>query len=289
MQHPGTRGDISEMSDHMSMLAIVASDDVERLTFAERQYGSSWKKRGGVGAYMMLARKWDRIEQALAPDPDDPGLAAGMARQEFAVPAWDVLEALRVDQRQEGLLDDIRDLRRYLMLVEAEHRAWMATQHAIREGIEVPVTIPEKELVPLYDGGMENRTARIAEDSETEAMRRHMESHGVFQHRPVVERLPLLVLGADQRRNTTISKSGTGNQFGYNEMVELGLITDGGRSPLMLDAGDYDKMLGVQINHGRLLGIPYQSIYERNNRTGMFVMRELYADEYGERIARAEH
>ena len=36
--------------------------DITGLLKAERSYGDSWKKRGGVGAFMMLARKWDRLE-----------------------------------------------------------------------------------------------------------------------------------------------------------------------------------------------------------------------------------
>ena len=69
---------------------------------SEQDYGDSWKKRGGIGAFMMLARKWDRIENQV----NDSN--------------YDIFLALEEDGRQEGLIDDIRDLRRYLLLVEAE-------------------------------------------------------------------------------------------------------------------------------------------------------------------------
>ena len=36
--------------------------DVDALEKAEESYGNSWRQRGGVGAFMMLARKWDRID-----------------------------------------------------------------------------------------------------------------------------------------------------------------------------------------------------------------------------------
>ena len=39
----------------------VAGEDVVNLDMAEQSYGDSWKQRGGVGAFMMLARKWDRL------------------------------------------------------------------------------------------------------------------------------------------------------------------------------------------------------------------------------------
>ena len=42
-------------------LQTIADSDVVALQEAEKSYGDSWRKRGGVGAFMMLARKWDRI------------------------------------------------------------------------------------------------------------------------------------------------------------------------------------------------------------------------------------
>lgn len=81
---------------------ILANEDVTGLHDAEKSYGDSWKKRGGIGAFMMLARKWDRIENQVTDSN------------------YDIFLALEEDGRQEGLIDDIRDLRRYLLLVEAE-------------------------------------------------------------------------------------------------------------------------------------------------------------------------
>jgi hypothetical protein len=89
----------SEMIEHVR---TVAHTDVEKLHIAEQSYGDSWKQRGGVGAFMMLARKWDRLEKQVAEHH------------------YDVFSAATKDNRPEGIIDDIRDLRRYLMLVEAE-------------------------------------------------------------------------------------------------------------------------------------------------------------------------
>ena len=80
----------------------VAQNDLEALKRAETSYGDSWKRRGGVGAYMMLARKFDRIEHQAEKH------------------GWDIFEAGEVYAGEAGLLDDIRDLRRYLILVENE-------------------------------------------------------------------------------------------------------------------------------------------------------------------------
>ena len=68
----------------------------------DADYGGSWQKRGGAAAYAMLVRKWDRLEIAVAKHNGD------------------IFAALEADQRPEGLIDDIRDLRNYLSLVEAK-------------------------------------------------------------------------------------------------------------------------------------------------------------------------
>lgn len=81
-------------------IMCIVDKDVERLLEARKSYGESWCKRGGIGAFMMLARKWDRIEN------------------QTQKCGWDVFKATESFPGKEGLLDDIRDLRAYLILVE---------------------------------------------------------------------------------------------------------------------------------------------------------------------------
>jgi hypothetical protein len=107
---------------YTNYLSEISRSDVEVVVDKDLQYGSSWKRRGGVGAYMMLARKMDRIETALTPHPDDETRANGSTEFHRVAP-WDIFGAIEADHRDEGILDDIRDLRRYLLLVEAEMRA----------------------------------------------------------------------------------------------------------------------------------------------------------------------
>ena len=83
-------------------MRVIAQTDVDKLQEAEKSYGTSWRQRGGVGAFMMLARKWDRIENQVKKH------------------SYDIFESFTADSRTEGILDDIQDLRRYLLLVE-EH------------------------------------------------------------------------------------------------------------------------------------------------------------------------
>ena len=78
----------------------LAQQDILSLIESEKSYGDSWKRRGGTGAFMMLARKFDRIEQ------------------QAESCNYDIFEAGRRYDGENGLLDDIGDLRRYLFLVE---------------------------------------------------------------------------------------------------------------------------------------------------------------------------
>tara|TARA_R100001460_G_scaffold25707_3_gene51765 strand:+ start:2019 stop:2405 length:387 start_codon:yes stop_codon:yes gene_type:complete len=91
-----------EQSPIIKQVGKLTVIDHVKLEEAEQSYGDSWKQRGGVGAFMMLARKWDRLEKQVTEQ------------------GYDIFQAITYDDREEGVLDDIRDLRRYLFLVEAE-------------------------------------------------------------------------------------------------------------------------------------------------------------------------
>ena len=98
--------------DHMNYLEEVQRDDLKQLISKEAGYKGSWKKRGGIGAFMMLARKWDRVEI--------------MAKEA----GYDIFALMRADHSgNDGtLLAEIRDLRTYLVLVEAELCAQLAQE-----------------------------------------------------------------------------------------------------------------------------------------------------------------
>jgi len=89
------------MAADFDKIKELTEEDIEALKKAEVSYGDSWRKRGGVGAFMMLARKWDRIENQTNKQ------------------GYDLFAAIFADTTDAGILDDIRDLRRYLLLVES--------------------------------------------------------------------------------------------------------------------------------------------------------------------------
>lgn len=102
------------MSDmrHMDYLAAVADEDIRELRRKEDTYQGSWKRRGGIGAFMMMARKWDRIEGILSMDHTNPK----------QVGQYDVFAHIKADPlgADGTVLAEVRDLRRYLLLIEAE-------------------------------------------------------------------------------------------------------------------------------------------------------------------------
>jgi len=88
--------------------ALVASD-VARLLAGKQKYGDSWRKRGGREAFFNVTRKIDRLERAC----------------EQAKVDCDLFLAIRANPAsdgdlggKDGLLDDLRELRHYLLLTE---------------------------------------------------------------------------------------------------------------------------------------------------------------------------
>lgn len=91
---------MSTVNPDILKLSSMAMKDLQELTERDKTYGSSWKKRGGIGAFMMLARKADRI-MAMSQGSND------LVRLWMFNPG--------------DVRDDFIDLRRYLILVEGEY------------------------------------------------------------------------------------------------------------------------------------------------------------------------
>ena len=86
-------------------LRALLERDLKSLMQKERDYGRSWMRRGGIGAYMVSVRKFDRIEKAIEREGEGQ---------------YDIFARIKQDSREEGILDDIRDYRAYLLLIEEE-------------------------------------------------------------------------------------------------------------------------------------------------------------------------
>lgn len=96
---------------YRELIPLIAQEDVDRLLKKDQEYGASWKRRGGVGAYFTMIRKFDRMQSMI---PGQKG--------------YDIFAHLLDETGTDGstptesLLDTIRDARGYLTLIEAEHR-----------------------------------------------------------------------------------------------------------------------------------------------------------------------
>jgi hypothetical protein len=119
------------MSSHLDYLFSIAQSDVEHIKEKEKTYQGSWKKRGGCGAFHMLARKWDRLENMLGRETHILNRSRA-GQPNLTVERYDVFAAVEADATggDGTVLAEVRDLRRYLLLVEAE----MAARSVIRTG-----------------------------------------------------------------------------------------------------------------------------------------------------------
>ncbi len=91
--------------NNLSHLDHISKTDVNEILEKEKTYKGSWKKRGGVGAFMMLARKWDRIENMM---------------QKIGCDIFALCREQDYSGEDGKILAEVRDLRRYLLLVESE-------------------------------------------------------------------------------------------------------------------------------------------------------------------------
>lgn len=176
--------------EHMDYLEAVAASDVAALREKEATYRGSWKRGGGRSAWFMLRRKIDRLLNMMA-RPATPS-AFDLARVDAALnamrnldhlplgpkPTAAILQYLRDSYVAENVfakvreapggedgtvLAEVRDLRRYLMLVEAEiaargvvvlpaaatHATFVVGVDPAVEGSDT-VVITEERLVPRF-------------------------------------------------------------------------------------------------------------------------------------------
>ncbi len=80
-------------------LNIISRKLVEFVNYKDIQYGSSWRKRGGAGAFFTIIRKFDRFETSCSNEN------------------FDVFKCFATDNRKESILDDCLDITGYMLLL----------------------------------------------------------------------------------------------------------------------------------------------------------------------------
>ena len=108
--------DAQRLARFKNRLAEIVKQDIKTVIKKDHDYGGSWKKYGGVGAYFNVARKWDRIEAMVSFVSD------GVLAKDGHGPAaqYDLFQHVEQDSSHDGLIESVRDLRGYLLLVEEE-------------------------------------------------------------------------------------------------------------------------------------------------------------------------
>lgn len=152
-------------------LGKIANEDVRFLIERDKTYGGSWKESGGRSAWHMLTRKMDRLKEIMKRpippkhfDPNDLGvsitkllhgdkltieskdtIAEGVRYLFDCLSAEDIFVTIQdqvsvEDSEEFGVqggdgtaLAEVRDLRRYLLLVESE----MMTRGVVKEPKDV--------------------------------------------------------------------------------------------------------------------------------------------------------
>jgi len=94
--------DINRYDRQIIRLRAITKELLEYVNEKDFHYGSSWRKRGGAGAFFVMARKWDRIEQAC---------------ETLESSKYNIFDVFDKDDRSETILDDCLDLVGYLLIL----------------------------------------------------------------------------------------------------------------------------------------------------------------------------
>jgi hypothetical protein len=111
--------------NYHNYLEVVQEEDFKRIKAKEETYQGSWKRSGGRSAYFMIQRKMDRIPILMKEDliGQDPSEYNGLEKRLRAED--DIFKKIELNPSDADgtVLAEIRDLRAYLTLVEAEMMA----------------------------------------------------------------------------------------------------------------------------------------------------------------------
>lgn len=183
---------------HHEFLKTVADEDVRYVLEKDRSYGASWKKSGGRSAWFMLKRKIDRmVEMMKSPAPLDEVLQdftdhvhacedggegetsitdKTLHKFRSMIVSEDIFsKILENPSGDDGcVLAEVRDLRRYLLLVEAEMmaRGVVAVPSSSRPATiigSLEVEIKPESFAPLFDQALAQVSRRVPRRVETNA------------------------------------------------------------------------------------------------------------------------
>ena len=116
-RHVVVPADMERYIRQICRLNAITEELVKFVGEKDLHYGSSWRKRGGAGAFFVIARKWDRIEKAC---------------ETLESAKYDIFNVFETDDRRETILDDCLDLVGYLLIL-VEHMIEIGHVTGIKE------------------------------------------------------------------------------------------------------------------------------------------------------------
>ncbi len=152
-RHVVVPADMKRYDRQLHRLNFITKELVKFVNDKDVQYGSSWRKRGGAGAFMVIARKWDRIEQVC----------------ETRHPAkYDIFDVFEADDRSETILDDCLDLVGYLLIL-IEHMVEIGHITEI-ESLRMKFDLSPREVLDLLVADRIGRMGQVDPQEEAEVV-----------------------------------------------------------------------------------------------------------------------
>lgn len=159
------------MTDKLSYhrhLETIADADVSYVRAKDTQYAGSWKKRGGVGAWFTIVRPWDRLENMVTHPRTSTHDEVTRTAQPHDI--FEVIAAQGLEGPDGSVIACVRDLRRYLLLVEAHMTEELAGETAPQLPLEALdyAQVEQRVLAHMRSGAggpTEDIYQRLAEES----------------------------------------------------------------------------------------------------------------------------
>jgi hypothetical protein len=136
------------MLEYHRHLQAIADADIAYVRRKDAQYRASWKRRGGPGAFFTIVRPWDRFESMTRDNGYD---------------LFELIEREGLEGPDGSLIACVRDMRRYLLLLEAEMTERLGPPASKRGKIEWStervVSLNGQDFVDIERRVMANQTS----------------------------------------------------------------------------------------------------------------------------------
>ena len=180
-------------AEFASSLQAVTEDDVTALIESRIHYGDSWRAEGGFSAWFNIKRKVDRLVKLMSRD-------ATPTRDRY-----DIFGHIQSDLAEggEAVLDAVRDMRRYLILVEA---------HLVQQKVKLPPSRDNVAAEKRHEAAVKQVAKALFQPRTLEEL-----TNDMFGKQYGLEAAQLLVASQTQERLGQPPFVHQGVPFGYTD------------------------------------------------------------------------